>query len=349
MRPFEKHLILTGSSIKHALKVLNELSQDAILFVVDDNSRLIGSLTDGDVRRGLLNNFTIQNKIDDIIQSNPRYIKKGNKNIQKIIKYREAHLRIIPVLDDQNRVVNVINFRKIKSYLPIDAVIMAGGRGQRLMPLTESTPKPLLKVGDKPIMEHNLDRLAMFGIDDFWLSVKYLGEQIQQHFGNGKKKNINIEYVWEDKPLGTIGAISQIVNFKHDYVLITNSDLLTNVDYEQFFLEFIKQEADLAILTIPYQVNVPYAVLDTIDGKVKSFKEKPTYTYYSNGGIYLVKREVLQFIPKNNFFNATDLIELLIERNYKVISIPFSGYWLDVGKHEDFEKAQTDIKHVKII
>ncbi len=349
MRPFEKHLILTGSSIKHALKVLNELSQDAILFVVDDNSRLIGSLTDGDVRRGLLNNFTIQNKIDDIIQPNPRYIKKGNKNIQKIIKYREAHLRIIPVLDDQNRVVNVINFRKIKSYLPIDAVIMAGGRGQRLMPLTESTPKPLLKVGDKPIMEHNLDRLAMFGIDDFWLSVKYLGEQIQQHFGNGKKKNINIEYVWEDKPLGTIGAISQIVNFKHDYVLITNSDLLTNVDYEQFFLEFIKQEADLAILTIPYQVNVPYAVLDTIDGKVKSFKEKPTYTYYSNGGIYLVKREVLQFIPKNNFFNATDLIELLIERNYKVISIPFSGYWLDVGKHEDFEKAQTDIKHVKII
>jgi dTDP-glucose pyrophosphorylase len=349
MRPFEKHLILTGSSIKHALKVLNELSQDAILFVVDDNSRLIGSLTDGDVRRGLLNNFTIQNKIDDIIQSNPRYIKKGNKNIQKIIKYREAQLRIIPVLDDQNRVVNVINFRKIKSYLPIDAVIMAGGRGQRLMPLTESTPKPLLKVGDKPIMEHNLDRLAMFGIDDFWLSVKYLGEQIQQHFGNGKKKNINIEYVWEDKPLGTIGAISQIVNFKHDYVLITNSDLLTNVDYEQFFLEFIKQEADLAILTIPYQVNVPYAVLDTIDGKVKSFKEKPTYTYYSNGGIYLVKREVLQFIPKNNFFNATDLIELLIERNYKVISIPFSGYWLDVGKHEDFEKAQTDIKHVKII
>lgn len=347
MRPFEEHLILTGSSIKQALKVLNELSQDAILFVVDDIGRLIGSLTDGDVRRGLLNNFTIENKIDDIIQSNPRYIKKGDYNIQKIIEFREEDYRIIPVLDDQNRVVNVINFRKIKSYLPIDAVIMAGGRGQRLMPLTDKTPKPLLKVGNKAIMEHNLDRLAMFGIDDFWLSVKYLGEQIQQHFGNGKNKNINIEYVWEDKPLGTIGALSQIVNFKHDYVLITNSDLLTNVDYEQFFLEFIKQKADLAILTIPYQVNVPYAVLDTIDGKVKSFKEKPTYTYYSNGGIYLLKREVLRFIPKNNFYNATDLIEQLIEKKYKVISIPFSGYWLDVGKHEDFEKAQNDIKSIK--
>ena len=348
MRPFEEHLILTGSSIKQALKVLNDLSQDAILFVVDDIGRLIGSLTDGDVRRGLLNNFTIENKIDDIIQSNPRYIKKGDYNIQKIIEFREEDYRIIPVLDDQNRVVNVINFRKIKSYLPIDAVIMAGGRGQRLMPLTDKTPKPLLKVGNKAIMEHNLDRLAMFGIDDFWLSVKYLGEQIQQYFGNGKNKNINIEYVWEDKPLGTIGALSQIVNFKHDYVLITNSDLLTNVDYEQFFLEFIKQKADLAILTIPYQVNVPYAVLDTIDGKVKSFKEKPTYTYYSNGGIYLLKREVLRFIPKNNFYNATDLIDQLIEKNYKVISIPFSGYWLDVGKHEDFEKAQADINHVNL-
>jgi NDP-sugar pyrophosphorylase family protein len=196
-------------------------------------------------------------------------------------------------------------------------------------------------------MEHNLDRLAMFGIDDFWISVKYLGGQIQQHFGDGKNKNINIEYVWEDKPLGTIGAISQIVNFKHDYVLITNSDLLTNLDYEQFFLEFIKQEADLAILTIPYQVNVPYAVLDTIEGKVKSFKEKPTYTYYSIGGIYLLKREVLRFIPKNNFYNATDLIEQLIEKNFKVISIPFSGYWLDVGKHEDLEMAQNDIKSIK--
>jgi dTDP-glucose pyrophosphorylase len=347
MRPFEEHLILTGSSIKQALKVLNELSQDAILFVVDDIGRLIGSLTDGDVRRGLLNNFTIDNNIDDIIQSNPRFIKKGDYDIQKIIEYREEGYRIIPVLDDQNRVVNVINFRKIKSYLPIDAVIMAGGRGQRLMPLTESTPKPLLKVGDKPIMEHNLDRLAMYGIDDFWFSVKYLGEQIQQHFGNGKNKNVNIEYVWENQPLGTIGAVSQIENFKHDCVLVTNSDLLTNVDYEKLFLEFINTEADLGILTIPYQVSVPYAVLDTIDGKVKSFKEKPTYTYYSNGGIYLLKREVLRFIPKNNFYNATDLIEQLIEKNYKVISIPFSGYWLDVGKHEDFEMAQNDIKSIK--
>lgn len=347
MRPYKEHLILTGSTVKQALAMLNELSQDAILFVVDNNNKLIGSLTDGDVRRGLLNNFTIENKIDEIIQPNPRFIKKGDYDIKKIIAYRDEDFRIIPVLDDYNSVVNVINFRKIKSYLPIDAVIMAGGRGRRLQPLTDLIPKPLLKVGEKAIMEHNLDRLTMFGIDDFWISVKYLGEKIEQYFGSGKERNINLEYVWENEPLGTIGAVSQIENFKHDYILVTNSDLLTNIDYEQFFLEFIKQQADLAVLTIPYQVSIPYAVLETNDGKVSSFKEKPTYTYYSNGGIYLMKREMLHFIPKNKFYNATDLMEELIQKKHNVISFPFSGYWLDVGKHEDFEKAQIDINNIK--
>ena len=347
MRSYKEHLILNGSTIKQALGVLNDLSQDAILFVVDVNNKLIGSLTDGDVRRGLLNDFTVENKIEEIIQPNPRYIRKGNYDIQKIIKYREEEYRIIPVLDDNDVIINVINFRYIKSYLPIDAVIMAGGRGQRLQPLTDTTPKPLLKIGNKPIMEHNLNRLAMYGIDDFWVSVRYLGDQIEGHFGSGKQKNINIEYVWENEPLGTIGAVSRIANFKHDYVLVTNSDLLTNIDYEQFFLEFIKQGADLAVLTIPYQVAIPYAVLETEDGEVKSFKEKPTYTYYSNGGIYLMKKEMTQLIPQSKFYNATDLMESLIQQNKKIISFPFSGYWLDVGKHEDFEKAQIDINNIK--
>ena len=347
MRSYKEHLILSGSTVKEALGLLNDLSQDAILFVVDENNKLIGSLTDGDVRRGLLNDFTVESKIDEIIQSNPRFIRKGNYDIQKIIEYREEDYRVIPVLDDNDVIINVINFRHIKSYLPIDAVIMAGGRGQRLQPLTDVTPKPLLKVGDKPIMEHNLNRLAMYGIDDFWVSVKYLGEQIEAYFGAGKQKNINIEYVWENDPMGTIGAVTKINNFKHDYVLVTNSDLLTNIDYEQFFLEFIKQGADLAVLTIPYQVAIPYAVLETEKGEVKSFKEKPTYTYYSNGGIYLIKKEMLNYIPKDTFYNATDLMEVLIKNGFKVISFPFSGYWLDVGKHEDFEKAHIDILNIK--
>ncbi|MDA9176980.1 nucleotidyltransferase family protein [Flavobacteriaceae bacterium] len=344
---YKKHLILTGSSIKQALSMLNELAQDAILFVVDDHDKLIGSITDGDIRRGLLNNFLLENAVDEIIQSNPRFIKKKDYNIQKIIDYREKGFKIIPVLDEQNKLLNIINFRKLKSYLPIDAVIMAGGRGQRMKPLTDITPKPLLKVNDKPIMEYNLNRLAMFGVDDFWISLNHLGDQIEKYFGNGKEKNLNIEYVREKESFGTIGAVSLIQNFKHDLILITNSDLLTNLDYEKFYFEFIKQDADLAVLTVPYQVNIPYAVLETNNGKVESFREKPTYTYFSNGGVYLLKKEMLSFIPKNKFYNATDLMEELIKNNLKVISVPFSGYWLDVGKPEDFEKAQVDVHNIK--
>ncbi|MDP5028531.1 MAG: nucleotidyltransferase family protein [Flavobacterium sp.] len=347
MRNFRDHLLFSGSTIRQALIQLDVLAKDAILFIIDQEEKLVGALTDGDVRRGLIKGIGIDDKVNSIIQGNPKFIRRGERDINKVIEYREGNFRILPVIDKDNKVVNVINFREIRSYLPVDAVIMAGGRGQRLQPLTDTTPKPLLKVGDKAIMEHNVDRLALYGIDDFWFSVKYLGEQIESHFGDGKQRNISIDYVWESEPLGTIGAVSKITNFAHDYVLVMNSDLLTNLDYEHFYIDFIKQDADFAVVTIPYQVSIPYAVLETTDGEIKSFKEKPTYTYYSNGGIYLMKKEVLDYLPKGNHFNATDLMEKLIKENKKVVSYPLLGYWLDIGKHEDFAKAQIDINNIK--
>ena len=344
MSNYKDHLILNSCIIKQALLKLNSLGSDAILFVVDDENKLTGSITDGDIRRGLLNGVAIDDLVVDIIQGYPKYIKRGEYSLSEIIEYRETGYRILPVLNENNEIINVINFRLLKSYLPVDAIVMAGGRGSRLQPLTNDTPKPLLIVGEKPILEHNLDRLSLYGIDNYWFSVKYLGEQIRDFFGNGEVKNLSIEYVWEDKPLGTIGAVSQINNFKHDHILLTNSDVLTNLNYEDFYLDFIEKEADFSIVSIPYQVNIPYAVLDEgDDGCVKSFKEKPTYTYYSNGGIYLIKKSILNYIPKETFFDATDLMDVLIAKKKKVISYPFSGYWLDVGKHEDFRQAQIDV------
>jgi dTDP-glucose pyrophosphorylase len=344
---FRKHLINSNTLIKDALIHLDKLASDAILFVIDIDNKLIGSLTDGDIRRGLIKGFTIENKIDEIIQPNPRYIIKGDLDIKKVIQFREDQFRIIPIVDIENKVVNVINFRETKSYLPLDAIIMAGGRGQRLLPFTEHTPKPLLKVGAKPVIEHNIDRLASFGIYDFWITINYLGEQIESYFGDGINKNIRISYLKEQKPLGTIGAVSLIQDLKHDYILITNSDLLTNLNYEHFFLDFLSQNADMAIVTIPYNVNIPYAVLEAVDGKVLNFKEKPTYTYYSNGGIYLIKKTVLDLIPFGQFFNATDLMEEMIKLKMKVYSYPLIGYWLDMGTPSDFEKAQEDILKIK--
>jgi CBS domain-containing protein len=295
---YRKHLITSKTPIKEALQKLDILARDAILFVVDTNDKLIGSLTDGDVRRGLLKGVTIDEDVGEIMQQNPRFIRKGSRDIYKIIKLRSQNFRIIPVIDTEDKVITIVNFRNLRSYLPIDAIIMAGGRGQRLKPLTDITPKPLLKVGDKSIMEHNVDRLALYGIDDFWFSVKYLGNQIVDYFGDGKDKNRSIQYVWEDEPLGTIGAASKIDDFKHEQVLVSNSDILTNLDYEAFYLDFLEKDADFAVVTIPYNVSIPYAVLETSNGHVLNFKEKPTYTYYSNGGIYLMKRAMLEYIPK---------------------------------------------------
>jgi NDP-sugar pyrophosphorylase family protein len=327
--------------------MLDTLASDAILFVIDDYDILIGSLTDGDVRRGLMKGMDTSNLVDEIIQPNPRYIDKNNYSIEQIIQYRKDSYKIIPVTDSSLKVINVINFTYIRSYLPVDALIMAGGRGSRLRPLTDEIPKPLLKVGNKPIMEHNLDRLRKFGVDDFWVSLHYKGEQIEAYFGNGADRQVNIEYVWENKPMGTIGAVSSIDNFKHQYLLITNSDLLTNMDYEDFFLNFIDNDADMAVATIPYSVEVPYAVMETSNNHVLSFREKPTYTYYSNAGIYLIKKELLGLIPKDSFYNSTDLMQKVIEKGLKLVSYPLRSYWLDIGKHEDFQKANSDINHLE--
>lgn len=348
MRNYKDHLILEDAQVKSALRALDKLAADAILFVVTAQGKLLGSLTDGDVRRGLIKEYSLENKVTDFIQKNPKYLTKHDYSIRDIIRLREANLKVIPVLDGEGIVCNVINFRVLKSYLPVDAVIMAGGRGSRLQPLTDTVPKPLLKVGDKAIIDHNVDRLRKFGVDDFWLSLRYLGEQLQNHYGNGESRGVNMHYVWENEPLGTIGAVGNIDNFEHEVILLTNSDILTTLDYEDFYLDFLETNADMSVVTIPYQVDVPYAVMETDNNLVKSFIEKPTYTYYSNGGIYLIKRDVLKKIPKNTLFNATDLMEQLLVDGGKLVSYPMRQYWLDIGRHDDLKKAQEDIKHLSL-
>jgi dTDP-glucose pyrophosphorylase len=348
MRDYKEHLIGANATLRDALAQLNLLALDAILFVIDDHSRLLGSLTDGDVRRGLLKGKNVDDKVIDYVQPSPRSVSKANYSLIEIVTLREKNFKVLPVLDAERRVVNVINFRTQKSYLPVDALVMAGGRGSRLRPLTDTIPKPLLQVGEKAIIDHNVDRLRSFGIDDFHISVRYLGEQIEEHYHNKRLTGANINFVWEKDPLGTLGAASLIKEFHHDYILVTNSDLLTTLDYEDFFLHFLEAEADMAVASIPYQVDVPYAVLEMHKDRVVSFKEKPTYTYHSNGGIYIVRKELLEKIPRNKFYNTTDLMEKLINDGNKLITYPIRQYWLDIGKPEDFTKAQEDIKHIDI-
>lgn len=349
MNVLNQHLLSKTATVRDALKSLDKLAYDAILFIVDDQNKLIGSLTDGDLRRGFIRGLGFENSILEFIQEHPKFIYENEFNQEKLEQYKNNNFKLIPILNSNHQIVDILNFRYRTTLLPVDAVLMAGGEGKRLRPLTEKTPKPLLKVGDKPIIEHNIDRLAKVGVKNIHLSINYLGEQLEDYFGNGGSKGINIEYIKEDKPLGTIGSVLLVEDFYNDEILVMNSDLLTNIDFADFYKFFKECGAEMAVASTTYEVSVPYAVLEADDHhKVTSLKEKPKYNYFSNAGIYLMKKEILNMIPENQFYDITDLMEKVLEMDLKLVTYPINGYWLDIGKHEDFKKAQEDIKHLKL-
>ena len=349
MEAFKEHLILKDQTVRDAFIRLDKLASDAILFVVDEKNILLGSLTDGDLRRGFIRGLGFDNSIVDFIQPNPKFIYNKEFNQEKLKEFKDNLIKIIPIINSDKQIVDVLNFRFRTTLLPLDAVLMAGGEGKRLRPLTENTPKPLLKVGDKPIIEHNIDRLANVGIENIYLSINYLGEQLEAYFGDGSSKNIKVDYLREHKPLGTIGSVLLVNEFQHEDVLIMNSDLLTNIDFADFYKTFKDSNADMVVAATSYHVDVPYAVLETDENQcVKTLKEKPRYTYFSNAGIYIIKKKLLSMIPVDEFYDITDLMEKVIEMDQKLVTYPINGYWLDIGKHEDFKKAQEDIKHIKL-
>jgi dTDP-glucose pyrophosphorylase len=344
----KQFIIQISANATNALERLNAMinSESMTLFVLD-RGKLIGTITDGDIRRGILKGKKIDDPIKYFINSNFKYLKKDQKDVKAIKEYKNMGVKLIPVLDDQGKLSEILDLTKYYTKIPASVLLMAGGLGSRLRPLTDNTPKPMLIVGDKPIIEHNIDRLIKFGITDFYVSVKYLKDQIIDYLGDGKNKGIKITYIEEDEPLGTLGAISKIKKINQDSILVMNSDLLTDLDFESFYIEFIQSSVKMMVVSIPYDVNIPYAVLGTKENQVINFIEKPTYTYYCNGGIYFLNFSEKSKIPKNTFFNATDLMEKLTKEN-ELAHFIHKGFWLDIGKPKDFEKSQNYIKHLKL-
>ena len=347
MKDFNNNIIPDSYSIKDALKRLNSLGKELTLFIIDERDKLIGTVTDGDVRRILVTDVDINDSIQKCICKTYRFLQEDNITIQEIKKIKNSNVVIVPIVDSHHRIVNLINIKEAYSILPLDAIVMAGGRGERLRPLTDSVPKPMLRVGGVPIIERNIDRLIGYGINNITIALKYLGSQIEDYFGDGNTKQIEISYVEEVEALGTIGAVKLVSEYKHEDVLIMNSDLLTNIDFEEMYSSYKDSKADMIIASTSYDINIPYAVLETDNGTIKSFKEKPTYSYHSNAGIYIIKKEIIDLIPSGKFYNATDLIEDLLKMGKKVVHFQILGYWLDIGKHEDFDKAQKDVERIK--
>lgn len=343
----KKFIINKEESLLNALSKINDIgSGPLVLFVVDNEQRMVGTLTDGDSRRALIAGASVNDKAEKVMHRNFNFMTIDNIiNVKEIKRQKELKMKLIPVLDDNHHIVDIIDLDRYKTRLPIDAVLMAGGKGERLRPLTEKTPKPLLPVGNKAIIDHNIDRLISYGIRHINVTVNYLKEQLEEHYQE-PRNGIKVQTVSEPKFLGTIGSVKFVDSFYNDTVLVMNSDLFTNIDYEDFFLHFQEHDAEMSVAAVPYNISIPYGILDLDGRNIKGLLEKPQYNHYANAGIYLVKRRALEEIPDGEFFNATDLIEKLIAENKKVIRYPLNGTWIDIGNLQEYQKAMDLVKHL---
>jgi len=346
MNEISKYTIDKSASVRDALVKLNTLSADVLTLFVMDGKRLIGTLTDGDIRRFLIEDDSLNTSVEKVMKRNFSYIHSGERNVQKIREFRLNGIELLPCINESGDLIKIFDLKHKKSILPIDAVLMAGGKGERLKPLTEKTPKPLLKIGEKAIIDYNVDHLISYGVENIHVTTNYLAKQIEEHFKQ-ERGWIKINCVREKKYLGTIASVKLISDLKNDEILIMNSDLFTNINFEDFYLHFLKNEADMSVAAIPYSVNIPYGIFELEERNIQGVKEKPTYNYYANAGIYIIRKKMLDLIPDEKYYNATDFIDLLVSQDKTVTCYPLVGYWIDIGRPADYQKAQDFAKHIK--
>lgn len=341
----ESHIISAESTILEALDHINRLHPLTMtLFVADSDRRIIGSLTDGDIRRGLISGESLDAPVKNVMFRNFRFI-RDLTDVETVKALRDKHINLVPVIGEDGRLKDILDTVNYKSHLPVDAVLMAGGKGERLRPLTLDTPKPLLKIGDEAIIDRNISRLEDFGIRNISVTVNYLKEKLIEHFATPTERGVKVRCVPEEKFFGTIGALRLVGDFENDTILVMNSDLLTDINLEDMYLYFKKHDAMMAAAAIPYTVAIPYGIFD-LDGRdIKGVTEKPTYSLYANAGIYMIRREALRYIPENTVFNATDLIEALTADAQKVVRFPLKGLWIDIGTPDEYRKAQDIARH----
>lgn len=341
----EKHLISLDAPLVDAVRALNSLSGKAMtLFAIDGEGRAAGSLTDGDVRRAILGGLGLYGEVSRAVNRDFKRLHSDSIDLERLRAFRQTGVRLVPVLDGEGHIVEIIDTARTRTRLPLRAVLMAGGKGERLRPLTLTTPKPLLEIGGKAIIDYNIEALARCGITDISVTVNYMAEKLEEHFSE-ERGGVWVKCVREDRPLGTIGSASLIEFPEEGDTLVMNSDLLTTVSFEDLYLHHRNAGADITIAAVPYNVSVPYAILTTDGGRVTSLEEKPSYAYYANAGIYIISNRLLRGLPKEQRTDATDLIEEAIASGLHVSYFPISGTWIDIGSPTDFAHARELMRH----
>lgn len=343
--------IAPDSTIQMALRCLEDNGR-GIALIVDAKKRLIGTIVDGDIRRAVLAGLDMHAPVMRLLEHKPAAYKTpitapisaSHDTIADLM--RQHRVRQIPLLDDQQRVVELVTQDELMSDLPVNAVVMAGGFGKRLYPLTENLPKPMLPVGDKPIMEHIIEGLRSAGIKRVSVTTHFMPEKIKAHFGSGSDFGVAITYIAEEQPLGTAGGIG-LLDPIEEPLLVINGDILTGLNFRDMVAYHQETQAALTVALRPYHISVPYGVVETEDGYVRSLVEKPVYTFYVNAGIYLLSPPAHRLIPRGTRMDMTDLIDQLLAAKQPVASFPLREYWLDIGQPGDYARAQAEIGQVK--
>ena len=334
MKDLKDYIISLDSSIKQLIFKLESNASQIVLVV--KNERLQGTVTDGDIRRALLRGETLDSPVEKIMNKNFKFLPETASEVEALYLMKKESLKQMPLLDKEGRLKKIFLLDELikPKLLPNDVVIMAGGKGKRLGVLTEDCPKPMLKINNRPILEIILEQCIEAGLKKFYFSVNYLKEQIQNYFEDGSRWNICINYLEEDKSLGTAGSLSLFPHQPKQPILVLNGDVLTKVDYNHL-IQFHKEHvADISLCVRRHSTKIPYGIVSMNDLHVLALEEKPILTHFINAGIYVLEPSVLNLVSKDTYFDMPQLIKLAKEKKYKINAFPIHEYWQDLGYPE---------------
>ena len=337
-------LIGEGATLRQTLERLTKSGKQLAL-VVDGDRRLLGLATDGDLRKAILRGVTLDAPIGEAMNRSPIVAEPGISTTAALALMRGRSIRHLPIVDDRRRVVDVVFFDKLlePTPLPNPAVIMAGGTGSRLRPLTETTPKPLLTIGGKPLLEIMIERLRGAGVHRIFMTLHYMSKTIADYFGDGSRLGVSIRYHYEDEPRGTAGSLRDLLGSLDQAFLVVNADILTKCDFRAMLEFHTRHAAAMTVGTVPYAVDMPYGILEVDGERLAGVTEKPRLDFVINSGIYVLDRRVLETMPIGARMDMPELIAGVMRHGSTVVAFPIREYWLDVGRHGDFEKANSDV------
>jgi dTDP-glucose pyrophosphorylase len=333
-------------SLLDTMKIIDETSMQ-FATVIDEQDHLLGTVTDGDIRRGILRGEGLEVPITTVMNSHPVTAPLGLSMNQYKQIMKSKNLKQLPVINEKKQVVDVLFIDKLDiATNKNQVVLMLGGLGTRLRPLTNDTPKPMLKVGNKPIAETIIDGFKQYGYTNFIFSVNYKKEIIRNHFQDGRDFGVEINYIEEQKRMGTAGALSLLDNRPKDPFFVMNGDLLTQVNFDQLMQFHINQGSIATMCVREYEYQIPYGVIETNETSLIAIKEKPIHRSFVNAGIYVLSPEVFDYIPADTFYDMPTLFETLIKNNQKTSVFPIHEYWLDIGQVEDYNRANQKYKEL---